>query len=466
MMSAINRNILLPAYLSWNRDCRLKRLKELERLQWSSKDEIQARQFDALRRLVAFAYDNVPFYRDRFEAVQVCPDDIKSPEDVQKLPVLRKKDLQENSSAMLSGAFPASRIYQDASGGSTGQPTIFFGDKDTLFKKYAAVLMTDKWTGWNVGDKSAYLWGADREVNVIRSLKHRLVERHIYRHEILNAFSMTVEKMHAFAERMLREKPTLVVAYSNVAYQFAQFVKENGISMPPLKGIVCSAETLSEEKRRLIESVFGCKVFNRYGSREVGLIASECELQQGLHINAIDLYVELSPIAAESEGRKMGEVIVTDLMNYAMPLIRYNMGDIGLVCEKQCDCGRGLPMLKHVIGRSSDFIVHPDGRLIHGEFFSHAFYGIGGISQFQIIQKTLNSLEIKVVTKQGLSPEDRSHLTLSLQEFLNDQVDITVLEVDDIPVPASGKFRFAISHVALNSTRSPEPASGFPQGSA
>ncbi len=445
MYSILNRHVLYPLYFTLKKDARLKRLKEITKNQWLSKDEIIEKQFRNVLTMFQYAYKNVPYYRRRYSAQNIDLTDIKTREDFAKLPVLNKKDLQNNLKQLLSEACSTEDLYEDSSGGSTGKPTIFFGDRRNVHKKYAANILTDTWTGWQIGERSVYLWGADREINKLRVFKEKILQKYILRQDTLNAFSMSEKRMEFFARQLQKQQPSLIVAYSNAAFLFAKFLKKNGISGISPKGIVCSAETLTEEKRKIIEEVFQCKVLNRYGSREVGLIAAECPYQQGLHINANDVYVEFVHIG---DGKQF-EIIVTDLNNYVMPFIRYNMGDMAQQKESmQCECGRGLPLIEKVHGRSSDFILHPDGRLIHGEFFSHAFYGMEKIKQFQIIQNTLDNIDINIVATDILSSDEKGEISRKVYSELGSNINIHIKETDNIPTPPSGKFRFAISKVA------------------
>jgi len=442
-----NKNIIFPAYMLWNKDNRLRRLKEIEQRQWLSEDEVIHYQFQSFVKILRYSYKHVPFYNKLYTRFQVSPDDIKSIHDIKKLPIITKMDIQSNYEFMMSDICEKSQGYKDASGGSTGQPTNFLGDWHSVYKKHAALLMANKWSGWDIGQKSFYLWGADREVNKMRDFKEKAVQKYVYRHELLNAFEITDEKMEAFAQQMLKHKPSLIIAYANAAFEFANYVRGRSLSGISPKGIICSAETLTEEKRTVIKGTFNCRVLNRYGSREVGLVASECEAEHGLHINANDVFVELMPINKASNDENGSEVIVTDFNNHVMPFIRYNMGDMSFPVLSKCGCGRGFPMIGSITGRTSDFIVHPDGKRIHGEFFSHVFYGISGISRYQIVQRTINEIDINIVANDQLRSEDKSDILDKFNAILGDDIHLNFNEIDAIPTPESGKFRFAISLV-------------------
>lgn len=443
MLSQLNRHIILPLYLRRHKDKRIERMKELEKLQWLSSDELQARQLNKLKALVAYAYENVAFYQEQYKAIGFQPGDLKELEDFKKLPTLTKNDIQNNLKKLTSRTFSDEQLLKDSSGGSTGVPTVFYTDKNNRDLRRGAALLSDSWSGWKVGEMSSYLWGADRDTNIIRSYKAKIVHKLIHRTSLLNAFELDESTMLKHVQTLKREKPTLIIAYANVAYFFSKFLIESDISVPSPKGIVCSAETLTDEKRQVIESAFGCKALNRYASREIGLIAAECPLQNGLHINSEDVFVEIE----QDDTNEFGEIIVTDFNNHAMPFIRYRTGDVGVVSNDACDCGRGLPLIKEVKGRTSDFILHPDGHLIHGESFSHAFYAMPEVARFQIHQKNINTLDVNIITRQSFSTTHKNLIEKKIQEITGSDVMIMINEVEDIPLPVSGKFKFAISDI-------------------
>jgi len=445
MIPFINRKIIYPLYFSWNRDNRLQHCKRLEHTQWLSRDEILFRQLEQFKHLIKYAYNNSKFYKNLYSKESIYSEDIQSFDDIKKLPVICKNDLQNHIEEMFSTSFPKSQRYENSSGGSTGRPTVFYGDKKSLPKLFGAYIRSDKWTGWNIGEKSIYLWGADRDINMVHAYKEKIVQALVYRAKILNAFDIKEKDMELFSEILIKERPSLIVAYSSVAVKFASFIRDKDIKGIKPKGVICSAETLTQKDRNLIEGVFHCKVQNRYGSREVGLIAAECEKQEGLHINAENLLVEFHPINDEKED---GEVIITDFNNYAMPLIRYNMGDISGPITKNCSCGRGLPLMSPVTGRTSDFISHPEGHLIHGEYFSHLFYGMRGIKQFQVIQDSLSELKVKIVSDDLTSDMEKS-IKQKVREIMGDNVKTIIQEVDSIPILSSGKYRFVISNIKI-----------------
>jgi len=267
----------------------------------------------------------------------------------------------------------------------------------------------------------------------------------------LDAFDLTEDKMRTYLEVLKKENPTVLQAYAQAMVLFAQFIEREKLSVKPLqlKGIISSAEKLYDHQRELIERVFNCKVFDRYGSREVGLVSSECDKFEGVHLNADNVVVEfLKEDGIPCNPGETGRVVVTDLWNKVMPFIRYDMGDMGIFLEEKCSCGRGFPLMKCVEGRTADFIRLKNGKLIHGEYFTHLFYGVQGIREFQLIQKTENHMEFKIVKAGEVEEEKLEEAFKKMHAFMDaSDIKIQISYVDKIEKPRSGKLRFTISEI-------------------
>jgi len=450
MFKTINKHILFPAYLAKNGNGMLKRLKELEQSQFYREDRLRSLQLQSLQKLLTHCYLNVPFYRERFDSAGFQPGNLTKLEDIKGIPYLTKADIQNYREQLIARTYSRESLVPDSSGGSTGKPTCFFKDLVRHQIRRADQIRHDRWCGWDMGEKFVTLWGAQREFEKTPSLKERLVERYLYRVFGFNAFDITEQKVLEYLEELHRIRPTMIIAYANVAFLFANIIQKHGIDLSrlKLKGLISSAETLTEEKREAIESAFGCKVLNRYGSREVGLIASECPTQEGLHINAENVLVEIRNGGRDADAGELGEIIVTDLWNYGMPFVRYQMGDVGVRSASACSCGRGLPLLKEVTGRVSDFIVDTSGGLVHGEYFTHLFYGLTGIEQFQLIQEERERITLKILPSASYQPHVLEPVIAKIKLCLGDAVQVNVQLSDSSMIETSGKFRFTISRIS------------------
>lgn len=446
----IAKHILLPLYLLKNNDQMLSRLAMLEKSQYLNAESIKVKQLADLKRLLQHCYDNVPFYRERFDAVGFNPAGFSSFSDLCLIPYLTKDDLQKNLQRLVARNFSKENLILDSSGGSTGKPTNFYKDLRRSQEGRADQIRHDRWCGWDLGEKRVLLWGAQREFDTQFSVKYQLVEKYVHRVYGCNAFDISERKVLEYIPILKRIKPTMIIAYANVAYFFAKVIESNGIDLSNigLKGMICSAETLTEQMRTSIESAFCCKVLNRYGSREVGLIASECLEQDGLHINTDSVYLEIEKRGREAAPGEPGEIIVTDLWNYGMPFVRYQMGDVGAKSVTSCNCGRQLPKIEKVQGRVSDFLVDAKGGLVHGEYFTHLFYGLEGVKQFQMVQETIDRVTLKIVPGNDFVPTVLDPVVFKIKQCLGADVIINIEICASSFIEVSGKFRFTVSKVS------------------
>jgi len=446
----INRYFVYPLYYFKNKDKRLERLRLLNKQQYLSKNELNTLQLNSVKSIVAYAYEHTDYYRRIMDERGIQPSDIQTLRDLEKIPPLTKHDIQTHGSSMISKDYAVDSLIQDASGGSTGEPTIFYKSLDYHQMRPADQLRHDQWSGWRLGDRIGLIWGAQRDLKATQSIKEFIISRYIARIWELDAFEMTSENMTQYVKTLESVQPPMILGYANALTQFAKFLLENHPEhkIRP-KGVISSAETLTEEKRAIISKAFGCKVFNRYGSREVGLIASECEFHSGLHINADNLHVEIVKDGKNVEVGESGDILITDFNNKAMPLIRYKLGDVGSLSDHICACGRGLPLMNAVEGRSGDFFVAKNGSLVHGEYFTHLFYGVDDVVKFQMIQNEDLNIHLKVISKeQDLNSEYLKHFKTKVHEMLGEEIEMNIEFVSNIPPTASGKLLFTISKAA------------------
>ena len=294
--------------------------------------------------------------------------------------------------------------------------------------------------------KKAILWGADKDITEMTN-KEKLKLK-LERIQFLNSFNMNAYIMQHYAKVIQKLNPEYIQGYASSLYLFARFLKEKNVDLRKPKAIRSSAETLNNYQRHLIEEVLGNNLYNFYGSREIPNIAAECPAHKGLHILSPIRYVEV----LSSNGEKVnpgepGKIVVTDLVNRSMPFIRYEIGDIGAMAENHCTCGRTFPLLKEIRGRESDFIQTRDGKYIHGEFFTHLFYGLEGIAKFQVYQKDLTSIIIFIVKYGEIKPDGLNRVKKKIRDRVGIGSEVMISFVDEIPIPKSGKHRFTISEV-------------------
>jgi len=260
---------------------------------------------------------------------------------------------------------------------------------------------------------------------------------------MLNSFEMNQSNIDQYAKRINKIKPDAIVSYVNPLVELSKFIIENNIKMHKPKTIVTGAEALYEHQREIIEKAFNCPVHNTYGCREFMLISSECKKQDGLHINIDQLVVE-TIVDGKSVVNQSGDIAITDLTNYGMPLIRYLNGDCATISDSICDCGNPLPMMNSVDGRKLDIIKCPNGQLLPGELFPHMFKDFSWIAMFQVVQTELESIDVKIVlTAKNISPDFEPIKTI-ISNYSDGSLKIIFNIVDDIPLTPSGKRRVTI----------------------
>ncbi len=418
----------------------------LKKSQYWLNEEIEKYQRNKLRNLIDHAYRNVPYYHSVFKNACVLPADIQTAEDLRKLPALTKDILRGNLDQLTAPELKH-RAIPYRTGGSTGEPMRFFIENSMLAWSSAARYRAWSWCDFNFGDKCAMLWGASFDLNKSKSLKGKL-KNIVKRNIIFNAFELSDEKMASYAKDMASFKPKVIRSYSSAMYTFARFVKENDIRGIEPISIITTAENLYPHQRKLIEEVFGCNVYDGYGSRETSLIAHECEARNGYHISDENSIVEFldkngEPVAPGESG----EIVITDFHNMVMPWIRYKIGDLGTPTDEKCSCGRTLSMMKSIDGRVHDIFVTPDGRRVPGEFFPHLFKDVDGIKEYQLVQKSKDRIVVSIVKSPKFTESHVQYLLQHMKEYLGEDVEIEFVYPDKIDWPESGKRRFTISEI-------------------
>jgi phenylacetate-CoA ligase len=266
---------------------------------------------------------------------------------------------------------------------------------------------------------------------------------------MFDAFGFGEAEMVDLIEQIRRRPPQIIEAYASVLSHLAAFSDgRHAVDLPSPDGIITSTDMLFPYQRTLVERVFHSEVFNRYGSREVAVIAAECGEHRGLHISAENVIVEV----IDDEGRPLppgrtGRIVITDLWNYAMPFIRYDIEDMGTLAEEGCRCGRGLPLIGEISGRYADVLRAPDGRYVSASALTTVLHRIPGLQQAQIVQHAIDSLQVNVVRSEAYLAGGEQVFRGCLAEFFGDRTRISFHYVDDIPKMPSGKTRFSISRI-------------------
>ncbi|SDW59916.1 phenylacetate--CoA ligase family protein [Marinobacter mobilis] len=445
MMKVLSKHLFYPLWDAKDKSERLREWKRLEQQQWWSREKLEAYQKERLADLVRYAAEKSPYYRELLNNLDAGAND-PDLRAFERIPVTTKYDIRNNLDQFISDDYRKDELVQAKTGGSTGVSLQLFFDERCQEFRNAAQLLADRWAGWDLGVKKASVWGNPPvPVGLKQTLRLHLLDRTIY----LDTMDLNPDSMGAFVQRWRKEKPGAVFGHAHSIYIFAKYLTEEGITDLRPKGIVATSMMLLEHERNVIEQAFDCKVTNRYGCEEVGLIACECEEHQGMHLNLPHVYVEF--LDGDNQPVKPGEpgkIVVTDLNNRAMPLIRYRVEDVGVYSDRQCGCGRGLPILERLEGRVADFLKLPDGGQVAGiSLVERTLTKVPGVEQMQLVQETLSELQINRVKGQEYDEQTDANLIAALREVFDEQVELIINDVPSIPQEASGKYRFSICKV-------------------
>ena len=448
MIPVFLRQSALKLYEAGTKRQILARFDELNRSQWLGYDALKSLQQEKLQRLVDYAYQYVPHYRQSFDRVGFKPSALhQNPGSFQKIPIITKQQIRANTNEFIT-TDPALRktLLRNSTSGSSGEPFIFWQDYN--YKDYfmADLLRHLTWCGWSLGEPHAYLWGQSLEKSPLHRLRALSMD-FTYNRFTANAYILTAEKLEALVKKIRRYQPRLLFGYPSSLYVFAQFIQEKRLGDIRFEAIYSSGEILYPQQRHLIEETFGCKVFDRYSTLEAGGIACECDQHTGLHISIENCYVEILRDGVPVEDGQPGEMVVTNLNNYGFPLIRYRLADIVTKSSRRhCPCGRQSPMLESVQGRAVDMFRTADGRTVWGDFDSTIFE-VEGIQQFQIVQKSPELLIIRIVKDDTFQDIQLETIQRIAKKTMGNQLTVQFEFLDHIPTLESGKYRYALSEI-------------------
>lgn len=443
---SIVRKVIFPLQERMKGHQTLRMIAEMESDQWLAADALRSLQEHRLQSLVKHAASTTPYYSSLFAQLRLNPADIRSAADLAQLPLLSKEIIRESLEGLKSSR--AGQVQRFATGGSTGQPLIFYLGPTRVSSDVAARWRAEAWWGVGIGDREYVVWGSPIELTKqdrVRGLRDRIMRTRLF-----SAFEMSPATMTAYLDEMERSGCRRVFGYPSSIALLCEHARSHGRDLRKLgvKAVFVTAEYLWDHWRDTISQSFGCPVANGYGGRDSGFIAHECPAG-GMHLTADRMMVEI----VDEQGRplppgQLGEIVVTHFDTAEMPFIRYRTGDMGELSEKRCSCGRGLPLLERVEGRKTDFIVAPDGRVLHGLSLVYVLRELKGIEQFRIVQKTLYDFEIDIVRNPQYDTANEALIREAFSSRLRTRVSVAIRYADKIPSAASGKYRYVISEVA------------------
>lgn len=444
------RNLIFPVWARRDHPRYANYFREFEDGQFQSLASIQALQLERLRKLLRHAYLNCPFYRTRMDQVGFNPEGLTSIHQLEAIPVLTKREIQEHAKELQAANFPAELRVRNQTGGSTGSPLQFYVDKERFDSRLASTVRHNRWAGLRPGDWHAVLWGSRLDQSSGSGWWERCRKALLYRTIFLNTSSISENDWKEFIKKVRAKRPRVLLAYTQAAVLFARYLQQNRIEDIHFDSIITTAEVLLPGQREFLEQSFQGRVFNRYGCREVSVIASECEYHRGMHVSAETFLVEIVPSA--TIPKPAGRVVITDLLNFSMPLIRYEIGDVAAWADSQpCPCGRQLPLLTEVQGRTTEFLLQGKGRQISGPALTLVVADMPEVRQVQFVQKALDLILIRVVPGKNYGPAAAEELRRRLGLYLDPQTRLEIEETDSIASEISGKYRFAINELTAQS---------------
>jgi phenylacetate-CoA ligase len=400
--------------------------------------------------LITYASQNIPYYQQVIKEHNITFSEDTIFEDIKKFPLLTKEILRNHFDKLYR--FRDKTYYRNTSGGSTGEPVVFYQDKEYLNWANATKRLFNEWAGRKLGDPMVKLWGLLPDILGSGQGFKGYLRQQVSGITILNTYRMTEKDMYKYVKKINTIKPRLILAYTNSIEELARFIQAHHLFVYSPPAIVTAAGVLYPEVKAKVEEVFHTTVLNRYGSREVSDMACSCEKDEGLHLIPAVHYLEI----VDDKERQVkpgipGSIIVTLLTNYTMPLIRYQIGDIGVLSDKGCSCGRGLPLLEKVKGRMRSVFRNKQGDLIDGGIFIRLFYFRDNIKQFQVIQESLEQITINIVLKDKkqskIAEKDFLEISESIKKIMRNNIIITYNLVDVINPSPSGKYGYVFSKV-------------------
>ena len=421
--------------------------RAMDESQWWTADQLRVYQFDRLKRFLLDIGTHVPYYRELFRTLQFVPEEMTSVGDLAHLPLLAKSDIRANADRLR--ADDARDLARFNTGGSSGEPLIFLIGKERVSHDVAAKWRATRWWGVDIGDPEVVVWGSPIELGAQDRLRH--LRDSLMRTELLPAFEMSEGKLDGFLDRLRRRRPKMLFGYPSALSLIARHAERRGVKMSDLGVAVAfvTSERLYDEQRETIRRVFGCPVANGYGGRDAGFIAHDCP-EGGMHVTCEDIVVEtVGPDGKQLPAGTAGEIVVTHLATRDFPFVRYRTGDVGVLDGRACSCGRGLPLLKEIQGRTTDFVVAADGTVMHGLSLIYVLRDLPGIEAFKLIQEGLGLTRVIVVRNGRFEENNRERIVEGIKKRLGREVEVIVEVVDEIPAEASGKHRYVVSRVGL-----------------
>jgi len=422
----------------------LNSLEKSEHLNTRDLVELRTRE---LRRIVKYAYENVPYYRYTFKKHRVNPDDIRSINDIKKLPVLTKEEVRLHSKSLISSEFNRWQYDVRHTSGTTGTALTLVWGHDAIMKEYAFVERIRRRSG-KLSSRMTHITLTGRLIIPPKQKAPPFWRVNKSEHQYL--FSMhhlTNSNLSGYIEKIKELQPVYIEGYPSLISVVAEYILQNAIELKSIKAVFTSSETLFLYQRERIEKAFKCKVFDRYGSTELAASIGECEFGS-YHEDGEYGIIEYLRDGEDVTENEAGEMVCTNFINSAFPLIRYKIGDLAKPSMQLCPCGRALPLVSEVIGRMDDVLITKNGAYLGR--LDHIFKETHNIKESQVIQESADKVLVRVVPWSGYSEKDSKHLLNEFSKRLGEGMEIQIQIVNKIEREKNGKFKAVISKVKSN----------------
>jgi len=443
---------------------------DLKQTEWLPRDQLRDLQVAKLQRLLQHAYVHVPYYREVMQHAGVAPDDIDSLDDLSRIPMLSKAEVRKHLHfALFADNHRKRDMHRVATSGSTGEPFVTYADRHQLEMRFATTLRALEWTGWRFGDRQVRLWHQTLGMSRTQVVRER-VDAWFMRRLFIPAFEMRPDNLEAFVEQVREYRPALVDGYAESLNFLATFLRQGGRPGFSPRAVMSSAQVLPDNIRDVIEDGFNTKVFDKYGSREFSGIAYQCGASRAHHVMDESYIVELLVDGRPARPGEIGEVVITDLNNFSVPLIRYRIGDLATAVDEQapCACGRSLSQIGRIEGRTQAIVHCGNGTWLPGTFFAHFFKDHEyAIRFFQVQQDRKGAFVLRIVKNTQFTDKAFRSIIGELRRYVGDesQTTIDVEFVDEIPLVRTGKRSPVVSTLTEDfqelggTTRAAEPDS-------
>ncbi len=451
MLPLIIRNFTFPLHQRLTRRSTLSALTQFRQSERWLPEQLQKWQEERLDHVLTHAERNVSYYRDLFSSSGIDGGSTSRKAIWNGIPLLTK-DIVRQHFERLQATDRARSFITGHTSGSTGQPVTWRVDRDAESVQHAVHLRSREWWGLELNDPSVMLWGRD----AFQGLRGELRDLLIWNKRLLPAMQLSEDLAESHYRKIQRYQPRYLRGYPSMFIRFAHLCEARNLSLEnlSLKAIVTTAEVLTTAQRLRIQAAFGCPVANEYGCAEVQCIAFECP-RGSMHIQADALRVEFIRDGKGVGPGEFGEIVVTDLTNEVMPVIRYRTGDFGRPRDDLCSCGRTLPLMELTIGRKAEFFSLPDSRMVHTEVFTPAHDSalLALVQQFRIIQEALGRFRVQVVVPKAQAfPSVQREFTELITRQLGDGIEVLVERVADITPQPSGKNPYFVSRLSSSSS--------------